>query len=679
MINLLKTTKHVFFVFFVSTIMFCILGCNKKNLNLNTEQKDATEYTVQINSAFYDLLDFEDKSEAEFATRGLIAAPETLELKDEQGNVVWSQKAYSFLHDYEKAPDTVNPSLWENTKNNHVYGLFEVIDGIYQVRGYDMANLTVIKGDTGWIVFDTLMSVECSKAAMQLIEKHLGSYPVKAVIISHPHGDHFGGIKGILSVEQVADRNLSIQEQIASGKVPIIVPEGFSEHAISENVYAGKAMIRRANYQYGVLLEPGAKGKMGIGIGMGQSTGMVTFILPTYEIKQTGETLVIDGVKMEFQLTPGTEAPAEMNTWFPEKKALWLAENCTSTLHNLYTLRGAQVRDGATWAKYIVEAITRYGKDTEVVFQSHNWPHWGNDVALEYMTNNALIYKFINDQVLTYINQGYTSNEISEMIKLPAELEKVWYTRQYYGTLEHNAKAVYQKFMGWYDANPVNLNPLSPSASAKKWVEYLGDTDKVLQMAKRDFDNGEYQWVAEVTNTIVFADPNNEEAKYLCADALEQLGYQAESGAWRNAYLTAALELRHGNMTDKMSQMKTDGSTNMEMTAQMLFDYMAILLDKQGLADSDFAINLTLTDLKEKYLLQIKNGILLVYDGIHSNEAEINVICPKNALMFIISNNQDGIAKAIKIEGDIELFNQFVSSLNQFPVTGISGFNIVVP
>lgn len=679
MINLLKTTKHVFFVFFVSTIMFCILGCNKKNLNLNTEQKDATEYTVQINSAFYDLLDFEDKSEAEFATRGLIAAPETLELKDEQGNVVWSQKAYSFLHDYEKAPDTVNPSLWENTKNNHVYGLFEVIDGIYQVRGYDMANLTVIKGDTGWIVFDTLMSVECSKAAMQLIEKHLGSYPVKAVIISHPHGDHFGGIKGILSVEQVADRNLSIQEQIASGKVPIIVPEGFSEHAISENVYAGKAMIRRANYQYGVLLEPGAKGKMGIGIGMGQSTGMVTFILPTYEIKQTGETLVIDGVKMEFQLTPGTEAPAEMNTWFPEKKALWLAENCTSTLHNLYTLRGAQVRDGATWAKYIVEAITRYGKDTEVVFQSHNWPHWGNDVALEYMTNNALIYKFINDQVLTYINQGYTSNEISEMIKLPAELEKVWYTRQYYGTLEHNAKAVYQKFMGWYDANPVNLNPLSPSASAKKWVEYLGDTDKVLQMAKRDFDNGEYQWVAEVTNTIVFADPNNEEAKYLCADALEQLGYQAESGAWRNAYLTAALELRHGNMTDKMSQMKTDGSTNMEMTAQMLFDYMAILLDKQGLADSDFAINLTLTDLKEKYLLQIKNGILLVYDGIHSNEAEINVICPKNALMFIISNNQDGIAKAIKIEGDMELFNQFVSSLNQFPVTGISGFNIVVP
>lgn len=679
MINLLKTTKHVFFVFFVSTIMFCILGCNKKNLNLNTEQKDATEYTVQINSAFYDLLDFEDKSEAEFATRGLIAAPETLELKDEQGNVVWSQKAYSFLHDYEKAPDTVNPSLWENTKNNHVYGLFEVIDGIYQVRGYDMANLTVIKGDTGWIVFDTLMSVECSKAAMQLIEKHLGSYPVKAVIISHPHGDHFGGIKGILSVEQVADRNLSIQEQIASGKVPIIVPEGFSEHAISENVYAGKAMIRRANYQYGVLLEPGAKGKMGIGIGMGQSTGMVTFILPTYEIKQTGETLVIDGVKMEFQLTPGTEAPAEMNTWFPEKKALWLAENCTSTLHNLYTLRGAQVRDGATWAKYIVEAITRYGKDTEVVFQSHNWPHWGNDVALEYMTNNALIYKFINDQVLTYINQGYTSNEISEMIKLPAELEKVWYTRQYYGTLEHNAKAVYQKFMGWYDANPVNLNPLSPSASAKKWVEYLGDTDKVLQMAKRDFDNGEYQWVAEVTNTIVFADPNNEEAKYLCADALEQLGYQAESGAWRNAYLTAALELRHGNMTDKMSQMKTDGSTNMEMTAQMLFDYMAILLDKQGLADSDFAINLTLSDLKEKYLLQIKNGILLVYDGIHSNEAEINVICPKNALMFIISNNQDGIAKAIKIEGDMELFNQFVSSLNQFPVTGISGFNIVVP
>lgn len=675
----IKAKFRCFIVLLASLIMFCLVSCNGKNLNLSTEPKDASDYTVKINSAVYDLLNFDDKSEAEFATRGLIDAPEVLELKDENGEVVWSQKAYSFLHDYEKAPDTVNPSLWENTKNNHVYGLFEVIDGIYQVRGYDMANLTVIKGDTGWIVFDTLMSVECSKAAMQLIEKNLGSYPVKAVVISHPHGDHFGGIKGIISTDQVADRNLPIDEQITSGKVPIIVPEGFTEHAISENVYAGKAMTRRANYQYGVLLEPGVKGRMSIGIGMGQTTGTVTFILPTYEITKTGETLVIDGVEMEFQLTPGTEAPAEMNTWFPEKKALWLAENCTGTLHNLYTLRGAEVRDGAAWAKYIVEAITRYGKDTEVVFQSHNWPHWGNDVVLEYMMNNALIYKFINDQVLTYINQGYTSNEIAEMIKLPAELEKVWYTRQYYGTVKHNAKAVYQKFMGWYDANPVNLNPLTPSDSAKKWVEYLGDVDKVLQMAKEDFEKGEYQWVAEVTNTIIFADPDNTDAKLLCADALEQLGYQAESGTWRNAYLTAALELRHGNMAAQVSQMKTDGSANMEMTPNMLFDYMSILLDKSGLSDHDFLINITLLDLKEKYLLQVKNGIMLVYENVNSSNADVSITCPKNALLLIISNNLESLKKASKIEGDMELLELFVSSMNQFPIAGINGFNIIVP
>ena len=304
-------------------------------LGLNADEKAATEYTVQVNSAVYSLLDFTDTSEYENATRGLIDAPEALELTDAEGNVVWSQDAYGFLEDYEKAPDTANPSLWENTRNNHAYGLFEVCDGIYQVRGYDMSNLTVVKGDTGWILFDPLMSVECSRAAMQLIEKNLGGYPVKAVIISHPHADHFGGILGVMDSEDAADSSLSIQEQLASGKIPVIVPEGFAEHAVAENVYAGKAMARRANYQYGVLLEPGVTGTLAQGIGMGQSTGTLSFLMPTYEITATGESLTIDGVEMEFQMTPGTEAPAEMNTWFPQFNALWLAENCTGTLHNL--------------------------------------------------------------------------------------------------------------------------------------------------------------------------------------------------------------------------------------------------------------------------------------------------------------------------------------------------------
>jgi len=672
--------KKLICMLITACIMMSVCGYADElsdELGLTAESKPASEYTVEVNSAVYSMLDFEDTQEAEFAVRGLIDAPETLELIDADGNVIWSQDAYSFLDDYDKAPDTVNPSLWENTKNNHAYGLFEVCEGIYQVRGYDMANLTVIKGETGWIVFDTLMSVECSRAAMQLIEKNLGSYPVVAVVISHPHVDHFGGILGIIDAEDVADASLPLEEQLASGKIPVIVPQGFAEHAIAENVYAGKAMGRRANYQYGVLLQPGVTGKMAQGIGMGQSTGTVTYVTPTYEITYTGETLVIDGIIMEFHMTPGTEAPAEMNTWFPQFNALWMAENCTGTLHNLYTLRGAQVRDGAAWAGYIIEAVIRYGAEAEVVFQSHNWPHWGNDVLNEYLLNTAAVYKYINDQTLTYINQGYTSDEISNMIELPEALAKVWYTRQYYGTVSHNSKAVYQKYMGWYDANPVNLNPLTPTESAKKWVEYLGDIDEVMRMAKADFDAGEYQWVLEITSTIIFADPDNEAARLLCADACEQLAYQSESGPWRNAYLTAAMELRYGNQACNASQARASG-VMLEMTPTMMFDYMGILADKQALADSDFIINFVLVDVGEQHALHVKNGVFLVYEGILHEDADVTVKCPKNALFYIITNNQEGIA-ALPIEGDATLLPLLAQSMNQFSTGSMMPFNIIEP
>ena len=654
------------------------VGAEKADLGLTADVKPATDFTAKANAAIYDELDFDDKQEYEFATRGLIDAPETLELKDEDGKILWSQEAYAFLDDYEKAPDSVNPSLWENTKNNHAYGLFEVTDGIYQVRGYDMANLTVVKGDTGWIVFDTLMSVECSQAAMQLIEKNLGKFPVKAVIISHSHVDHFGGIAGVMAKEDKADETLSIEDQLASGKIPVITPVGFTEHSVKENVYAGKGMGRRSNYQYGILLTPGVTGKLAQGIGMGQSTGTVSFMTPSYEITQSGEKLTIDGVELEFQLTPGTEAPAEMNTWLPQYKALWMAENCTGTLHNLYTLRGAEVRDGAAWASYITEAISLYGKEAEVTFQSHNWPHWGNNVVNDYMVNTAAVYKFINDQTLTYINQGYTSDEISNMIELPEALNKIWYTRQYYGTVAHNAKAVYQKFMGWYDSNPVNLNPLMPSDSAKKWVEYLGDVDKVLQMAKADFDKGEYQWVAEVTNTIVFADPTNTDARLLCADALEQLGYQAESGPWRNEYLTAAQELRHGNANFTAST-KSTGDMVKALSAPMLFDYMAIVMDKQALADRDFTMNVILPDVGEQHMLRVKNGVLLVYADTLSDDADVSITCPKNALFAILTNNQETVTQAVKVEGSAELLTLMMENMNQFPITEANPFNIIEP
>lgn len=547
----MKRSKLFIFVG-LTAALFTFSSCTggKTGTPLDASAKEATKTTQDKNKEVYALLDFSDEQEKSFAEKGLIAAPESLELKDEKGKVVWSQKAYSFVENAD-APATVNPSLWRNTQLNHLYGLFEVADGIYQVRGYDMTNITFIKGDTGWIVFDPLMSTECSAAAMQLVNENLGERPVTAVVMSHPHVDHYGGIKGIISEEEVASRS-----------IPIIVPEGFEEHAVSENVYAGNAMGRRAGYQYGTILDDSATGSMSIGIGMGQSTGTISYISPNDTIKQTGETRTVDGVTMEFQLTPGTEAPVEMNTWFADKKALWIAENCTGTLHNLYTLRGAQIRDGNAWAEYIMEAMTRYGKDAEVVFQSHNWPHWGNDVINRYLENTAAMYKFINDQTLMYINQGYTSDEISNMITLPESLEKNWYTRQYYGTVAHNAKAVYQKYMGWYDANPVNLNPLTPSDSAKKYVEYMGDTGEVLKKARADFDKGEYQWVAEITNVLVFADPDNQEARYLCADALEQLGYQAESGTWRNAYLSGAKELREGTITD--TALKANSSADLK-------------------------------------------------------------------------------------------------------------------
>ena len=672
-------------VIMLFSVIFCSCGESKSSdlveeLGLTSESKDATDKTIEVNSALYSLLDFDDTSEYDFATKGLIDAPESLEIKDQNGNVIWSQDAYSFVDNYEEAPDTVNPSLWENTKNNHAYGLFEVTENIYQVRGYDMANLTVVKGDTGWIVFDPLMSIECSQAAMELIEKNLGDYPVKAVIISHTHVDHYGGIKGILTDEEVADNSLSIEEQLKSGKIPVIAPENFEEHAVSENIYAGKAMSRRANYQYGVGLEAGEKGSVAMGIGMGQSTGTISYVSPTYEITKTGEVLNIDGVELEFQITPGTEAPAEMNTWFPDFNALWVAENCTSTLHNLYTLRGAQVRDGSAWAKYITEAITRYGDKATVTFQSHNWPHWGNDVVNEYLVNTASVYKYINDQTLTYINQGYTSDEISNMIELPQELAKNWYTRQYYGTVAHNSKAVYQKYMGWYDANPVNLNPLSPTESAEKWTEYLelGSVDEVIRKAKEDFDKGEYQWVAEVTNTIVFADPENQAARLLCADALEQLGYQAESGTWRNAYLLGAKELRQTN-TEEIKTATSNMDAQKKMSASLLFEYFGILLDKNTLADKEFKMNFTLTDTNEKFILHFNNGSLLVYDDAQAEDTDCNITCPKNALLYILTGDMDNLEKAMQFEGNKEILQLFVENLNQFDISGSDTFNIIEP
>ena len=641
---------------------------------LTPDKKPATTITKQINEDVYQVLDFDDTQEEEFAKKGFITAPDSLQITDDDGNVVWNMDNYDFVRDAD-SPDSANPSLWRNTKSNANYGLFQVSDDIYQVRGYDLSNMTFVRTDNGWIIMDCLASSDTAKAALELFKSEMGDIHIVAVIISHAHIDHYGGIQGVLTQDELADPSLSLDEQIASGKTAIIVPDGFENAVMSENVFVGTAMKRRSLYQYGSVIQPGEQGRLSVGIGLAVSQGEVGYLSPTFNVTEEVFETTIDGVKVIFQLTPDTESPAEMNTYFPDKKALWLAENCTASMHNIYTLRGAEVRDANSWARYITEAQSLFGKDAEVVFQSHNWPHWGNNVIQEYMTNTAAVYKFMHDQTLLYINQGYTSTEIANMIELPEALNKVWYTRQYYGTLKHNVKAIYQKYMGWYDANPVHLDELEPTEYAKKLVEYLGDADKVLEMAKSDYEKGEYQWVAQITNTLVYADPENEQAKYLCADALEQLGYQAESGAWRNAYLVAASELRNGTDMYPPSAVTGSGSTAQQMDMQTTLDYMGIMLDSTKLADKSFTINLQVTNVHNN-LLKVHHGVLLYYPDEQDENADITITTKKAGILAIAACNEDGISKLVEsVEGDQELYKAFCESMTPLSLY----FNIIEP
>ena len=641
---------------------------------LNAETKPATEITARKNAQVYQLLDFSDEQETEFASRGFIAAPENLTITAENGWTIWSQDAYAFVREAETAPDSANPSLWRNTRHNALYGLFQVTDEIYQVRGYDVSNVTFVRSQHGWIVMDCASSRYTAAEALKLFRSEMGDDPIVAIVISHAHVDHYGGIEGLISPEDAADPSLPLDQQIASGKTAIIVPQGFVDSVMKENVFVGSAMKRRATYQYGSFLPYGDQGRLSVGIGLTVVQGGTGYIAPTFEITEELFETEIDGVKAVFQLTPGTESPAEMNTYFPERKALWMAENCTGTMHNLYTLRGAEVRDANDWARYITQAQLLF-PEAEVLFQSHNWPHWGKDVVSEYLTNTAAVYKFMHDQTLLYINEGYTADEIANLIQLPKALDKVWYTRQYYGTLRHNVKAVYQKYMGWYDANPVHLDELEPTEYAKKLVEYLGDPDKVLEMARADYAKGEYQWVAQITNTLVFADPANQEARYLCADALEQLGYQAESGAWRNAYLVAAFELRNGTGNYPQTGRIGVGATAQGMDAQTMLDYLGIMLDAEKLADQSFTVNLKLTD-GDDYLLKVHHGVLLYYKGVSDANADLTLSTTRVGILALANGDSENIAALVTLEsGDEALF----AALCESTAVPELYFNIIEP
>jgi alkyl sulfatase BDS1-like metallo-beta-lactamase superfamily hydrolase len=470
--------------------------------------KGAQPDTQARNARALTQLPFQNREDFDDARRGFVAAIPDAHVLGENGQPVWSMRRYGFLNQ-DKAPDTVHPSLWRQAQLNAIHGLFKVTDRVYQVRGMDISNMTIVESDSGLIIIDPLLSVETARAGLGLYFANRPQRPVKAVIYTHSHLDHFGGVRGVVN-----------EADVSAGRVSIIAPDGFLEHAVAENVLAGTAMARRAQYQFGPWLTIGPQGQVDSGLGKNVSVGIVSLLAPTDLIKKNLETRKVDGVEMVFQLTPGTEAPAEMNLFFPQFKLLNMAENTSHNMHNLYTIRGAEVRDGNAWSRYIAAAMREFGARTDVLIAQHHWPTWGNDKVLAFLARQRDLYKFINDQSLRLMNQGYKPDEIAQTLKLPTSLDQDWASRGYYGTLSHNARAVYQKYLGWYDANPANLEPLPPVESAKKAVEYMGGAVAAIMRARDDFAKGQYRWVASVMNQVVFADPTNQEARNLGADAM---------------------------------------------------------------------------------------------------------------------------------------------------------------
>jgi alkyl sulfatase BDS1-like metallo-beta-lactamase superfamily hydrolase len=560
-----------------------------------TPRKPVTDVTRRSIESTAATLPMHDRQDFEDATRGLVGRAEQRQVLAADGRVVWDLDAYAFMRDTE-APDTANPSLWRQGQLLIQDGLFEVVPGIYQLRGYDLSVMSVVEGDTGVIVIDPLISKETAAAAFALYTAHRGERPVRAMIYTHSHVDHFGGVKGIIT-----------EEQVTAGVVEVIAPEGFMHHAIAENVFAGPAMTRRAGYMYGAALERGPAGQIGTGLGQTTSTGEITLIPPTLDITRTGQALTLDGVELVFQLTPGTEAPAEMNFFLPRHRALCAAENASHTLHNILTIRGALVRDPHAWAHYLTETIDLWGDELEVVFASHHWPTWGRERAVEFLAMQRDMYLYLHDQTLRLINQGYTGTEIAELLELPPALERQWHTHGYYGSVSHNAKAVYQRYMGWYDANPANLWPHPPEAVALRYVDAMGGRDAAFAVARRAWDAGDYRWCAEVGKHLVFADENDRGARELLADVLEQLGYGAENGTWRNAYLAGATELRSGSFGTPVSAGRDIVGS---LSVAQVFDSVAIRIDGPRAWDEPLAIAWVVTDEDTTYVVELRNGAL---------------------------------------------------------------------
>jgi alkyl sulfatase BDS1-like metallo-beta-lactamase superfamily hydrolase len=582
------------------------------------QEKPAEPAVKASNNAVLSKLPFDNQDDFKDVARGFIATLPDALVTGPNGRVVWSQKDYAFLEG--TAPDTVNPSLWRQAQLNHRHGLFKVVEGIYQVRGLDLSNMTILEGDTGLIVVDTLVSVETAKAALDLYYQHRPRKPVVAVIYTHPHADHFGGVKGVTT-----------EADVASGKVAVLAPEGFLEHAVSEGVIAGNAQRRRSLYQFGPLLPKGERGQVDGGLGKTVSLGTLSLIPPTDIIRKSGEKRVIDGVEIIFEMAPGTEAPAELYMYYPRFKVLNMAEVATHNFHNLLPLRGTEVRDALAWSKHLGEAVDTFGDESEVMIAQHHWPVFGKERIRNFLINQRDLYKYEHDQTVRLMNQGFTAPEIAEQLKLPASLANEWENRDYYGTVRHNAKAIYQKYLGWYDDNPANLDPLPPVEAAKKYIAYMGGAKAVLRRAREDFKNSEYRFVAEVANKLVFADASNKEARDLAADAYEQLGYLAESATWRNAYLYAAFELRHG--TAKVGRVAAlNPETVKSIPTEMLFDLLGVQLNGPKADGRHVVINWNFTDAKTSFVLTLQHSALTYVANKQDAAADASLTLTRDAL-----------------------------------------------
>jgi alkyl sulfatase BDS1-like metallo-beta-lactamase superfamily hydrolase len=657
-----KTLLTFPFLRFLAFLGALCLGIPAPAQSPDLAPKQASRATLEAQARAQDALPREDGRDLDFAQRGFVGTRSDPIIRDAAGKPLWNLEAYGFVKD--KPPPTVNPSLWRHMTILNKHGLFKLADGLWQVRGFDISNMTLIAGKSGWIVIDPLTRKEISAAAMALVTEKLGARPVKAVIYTHSHTDHFGGVKGIVSAED-----------IKAGRVTIIAPEHFMEEAASENVIAGPAMGRRATYQFGTSLTPGPQGQMGSGIGMGLSGGEMTLIPPTDLVRKTGEMRTLDGVTFSFQMVPESEAPAELNVMIADRQTLVIGEIATCSQHNILTPRGALVRNALKWSGYLTEALRLYADKSEVVAASHCWPHFGKAEVRDYLTKQRDNYKFLHDQSVRMMNKGMNAAELAEAISPPPSLAKEWFTRGYYGTYNHNSKAIYQRYLGWYDANPANLNPHIPTERAKRMVAALGGADRMIELARKSMNDGDYRWSSDLLNQLVFAAPDHAEAKALLADSYEQMGFQAESSLWRNIYLSGASELRRGI---KGGELPVSLDMVSAIPTAMMLDSVATRLDPALIEERKLTLNINLTDRKERFAVSTSNAVMVSeMDQAHA-APQVTLSGPRPLFMalFFQKTPLDVLEKAgLKIEGD----RGAVAALQMALEAPTGRFDIVTP